>query len=427
MKPRTKLQFRVAELSKKLPRISKEQMNWAYKECLPHLGYANKSSAFCLDCGKSFGLNLIKNKRATCPNCSTRLYINYTRKTTCKEVFYFAITHLVEDFQVVENFELIAYYKKGKPVTHFLHAILEDWILPNGKVQKIGLLHSLNFVKDSWCGTWKIRQPPKGWYNKDKYNIIPWKYHPDSKFKPEYKKIGVNSHLSGLSVWEAITIIPNEPKGETLLKAKQFSLLNRMVSNRGDIYRFWPSIKIAIRNKYKINDCSIWIDYLGLLAYFKKDLHNHKYVCPKNLKREHDRLVTKKQEHQKREELEKKKIKAIEDQKVFVEHIRKFLGLQFSSGEITIKVLESVEEFINEGDVLKHCVFANDYHLKQDALILSARIKGTPIETIEVSLKNFKIIQSRGFQNNPSEHNKKIVALVRKNIPQIKKLTAKAV
>lgn len=73
----------------------------------------NKSSAFCLDCGKTFGLDLIKRKRATCPHCHTRISIEHTRATTHQETTIFAITHIVEEFQVVKNFEITAFYKKG--------------------------------------------------------------------------------------------------------------------------------------------------------------------------------------------------------------------------------------------------------------------------------------------------------------------------
>lgn len=150
MKPRTKLHHRIVSLSNYLPRITESQKQWAYKNCLPHLGYANKSSVFCLDCGETFSLDLIKRSRATCPHCQTKLTIKKTRKRTNEFTNYFAITHVVDEFQVVESFELIAYYKKGEPVRYFLHAILEDWIMPNLKVQKIGLLHHTQGCCDSW-------------------------------------------------------------------------------------------------------------------------------------------------------------------------------------------------------------------------------------------------------------------------------------
>ena len=50
----------------------------------------------------------------------------------------------------------------------------------------------------------------------------------------------------------------------------------------------------------------------------------------------------------------------------------KYLGIAFSDGEIEVRVLQSVQEFIEEGKTMHHCV--ERYHDKSDSLILSARI-----------------------------------------------------
>jgi hypothetical protein len=54
-------------------------------------------------------------------------------------------------------------------------------------------------------------------------------------------------------------------------------------------------------------------------------------------------------------------------------------------------------------------------------LILSARIDNEPIETIEVSLSQMKIIQARGRSNGTTEHHDKIVNLVKSNLHLIEK------
>ena len=84
-----------------------------------------------------------------------------------------------------------------------------------------------------------------------------------------------------------------------------------------------------------------------------------------------------------------------------------------------MKVLESVQEYLEEGKALHHCVFTNEYYLKEQSLILSARIDGKRIETIEVSLETMKVIQCRGLQNKSSEYHDRIIDLVNRNIRQI--------
>ncbi|MGC4244539.1 MAG: PcfJ domain-containing protein, partial [Herbaspirillum sp.] len=323
-------------------------------------------------------------------------------------------------FQVVEYFEIDAKYKKGKKAIANIRAILEDWIDDKGKVTKIGLLHSNNFTVDYWHGDWSIRERPKYWYNSNKYDVYPRRYHPCSAFRPEYLKVGIDHRLSGLSFLEAIDIVPREPKTETLLKARQYGLLNYFIGGSGSVHSYWPSIKIAMRNGYRFKDVSMWFDYLNLLTYFHKDLHNAKYICPKNLKKEHDRYMRRKRERQRREELERKRKRIEEAEARYAEAIERFKGLSFRSGDIVVKLLESVKEFEQEGDALRHCVFTNDYFAKEGSLVLSARIDGRPVETIEVDLKKFKVEQSRGMHNHPSEHHDRIVSMVRRNMKKIR-------
>ena len=66
-------------------------------------------------------------------------------------------------------------------------------------------------------------------------------------------------------------------------------------------------------------------------------------------------------------------------------------------------------------------MFSNEYYLKEDSLILSATIEGKRIETIEVSLKTLKVVQSRGVCNKNTEYHEQIVNLVNANSRLIRK------
>ena len=105
----------------------------------------------------------------------------------------------------------------------------------------------------------------------------------------------------------------------------------------------------------------------------------------------------------------------------FEERFKKFFDLEFASGELNIQPLKSIDEFKEEGDELKHCVFTNEYYLKVNSLILSARVSGVRTETIEINLKTFKIMQSRGLNNKSTQYHNQIVELVKNNISKIKK------
>ena len=429
MKPRTKLQFRVAGLSDRIPKITNQQKQYAFNNYLEHRGFATKSKVLCLDCGESFPINLISKNKATCPNCNTRITVKKSRCTTDEQNNYFAITTIVEDFQVVRNFEIKAKYKKGRKADLFLHEILQYWILPNGKNTLFGKSHRLSWCMDSWGGGMEIRQESKGFYG-DRYDIYARFYHPDSVFKTEYLKYGINHNLRGFSFLEAINNLPNYPRFETLLKAKKTNFLN--MDYRHKIDMFWSSLKIMIKNEYKVNDASMYFDYLDLLRYFRKDLHNSKYVCPKNLKKAHDYLMKKKREIIRQQELQRERERIIERKQnleravmEYVQRNQKFFDLEFKEKEISITVLQSVQDFLEEGDELNHCVYTNEYYSKEDSLILSARVNGVRTETIEIKLPSLKIEQSRGYGNKPSKYNKKILVLVRKNLEKIREIVIK--
>ncbi len=280
----------------------------------------------------------------------------------------------------------------------------------------------MNWYVDSWNGDMEIR---KDTYRK-KYDIYPDAIHPESRFTPLIKRYGIDHKLRGITLRQAINHVPDSPRAETLIKAKQYSLLRFSVySSDGPIYQHWPSIKICMRNKYVVKDAQMWLDYLDLLAHFRKDLRNAHYVCPADLKQEHDRLVAKKRLAQEREHNEKKRKKAIEAERIFKELKAKFFGICFSDKELKIQVIESVEDFITEGDTLRHCVFTNEYYLKPNSLVLSARIGDKRIETIEINLETLQVVQSRGLCNKNTEYHDRILSLVNKNINLIRrKLTA---
>ena len=100
-----------------------------------------------------------------------------------------------------------------------------------------------------------------------------------------------------------------------------------------------------------------------------------------------------------------------------------FFGICFTDGTIQVHVLESVQELLEEGVSMYHCVFDNAYYLKENSLILSATIEGRRIETIEVNLDTLKGVQSRGVCYKNTEYHEQIVNLVNANRKLIRQRT----
>lgn len=457
MKPRTKLQFEVLENTKHLPYVRNKVYDWAKVECLKHLGYATKNRVLCMDCGERFPTSLVSRKRACCPHCNTKLTIIPTRDRTLKQDVYVAFAQTYYEFQVIRLFEIQSTHKSERKTAYSFFEVLQHWILPNGKREVIARNHTSNWYADSWSGNMEIRNKS----DVNKYDIYHSAFHPESEFKPEYLKIGINHKLQGITALEAIKHIPEDSWAETLLKAKQYSLLYSRIQNKWDIENKWDSIKICMRNKYIVKDAKIWIDYLDLLRYFKKDLKNAHYVCPKDLKKQHDIYVKRKRrameveemkrdyirilryfgeeigknfvypknlkkeyqllvERQKLDKLEKKQKELEEFEVKYRQFIEYFLNMSIKDKLINVVTLQTIDEFKEEGKELNHCVYTNEYFKKVNCLILSARIDDKRLATIEINLKQMKIIQCRGYNNTVPEHYERIQRLVNRNIKQIK-------
>lgn len=305
------------------------------------------------------------------------------------------------------------------------HEVMQHWIDENGNHTTMSLpVNGLSQAADSWIfsGEWKVREP-RGYYSSTQFrhNISPDKSFPKAGILPIFKRNGFKGNFHGVSPLVFFKELISSQHFETLLKSKQYNLLG-LCKNGGIDRRTWNSVKICIRNKYIVKDAKMWVDYLELLSFFNRDTHNAFYVCPKNLKAAHDRLVDKKREIKKKQQIEKLRAKIVKEQINYEKQKGKFFRIKFADGKLVIKTLESVEEFMKEGDELKHCVFTNEYYKKPDSLILSARINNKPVETVEVSLKTFDVVQSRGLRNNPTEYHDQIVNIVRQNIGIIRKM-----
>ncbi len=276
-----------------------------------------------------------------------------------------------------------------------------------------------------YVNTWYFASSLEIRSDKPLYNVIPTRIYPRQRLIPELKRSGYEGNCYDLTPFDLLRTLLSESRAETLLKARQINTLQFFVKNAfHHINSYWASVKICIRNGYTIADASIWHDYIDLLRFFNKDLHNAKYVCPSDLKAEHDRYVQKKREYREHEYREAARKRALEQETEFIEMKSKFFGIGFTDGLIQVRVLESVKEVMLEGDALHHCVFTNDYHLKADSLILSAYIGEERIETIELSLSKWRVLQSRGVCNGNTKYHNRILKLVEKNIPLIQERIA---
>jgi len=422
MEPKTKLQKLVVELTKKLPAISEEQKAWAFEKCLDKYAVLSRKTLFCLECGHSWkdGGILASAKTCTCPSCGKKLHIKTGYQRLYSEAGYFGIMTTQDEMQVVRMFFAKKVCKKGQKAIYSVSEVMQHWIDFKGRITTLAKqVRGLTQYYDAWIfdSFLEIRLLT---YNAGlRASIAPYKIFPQRRILPVIRRNGYNGKFYGLAPQNLFSTILQDSIAETLLKAGQGEMLKHRFKSPDAVEKFWPSIKICIRNGYKIADASLWVDYLKLLDFFGRDLLNQKFVCPENLKAEHDRYMAKKQAVDRKKRLIELQETIETEQGTYAAQKGKFFGLLFQQGDIIVKPLETVAEFVAEGEVLNHCIFTSEYFKKPESLILSARISNQPVETIEVSLESLSVVQCRGADNHPTKYHSQILTLVQNNIHQI--------
>ena len=405
-----------------LNKPSIEQLSYAKDKCFDHFARVLKNgNIHCLECGHNWNDKIAIKDNISCPNCEVKLKVKVTRKQKFTQYAYFSMLNVVDGYQVVRIFYAELSSKIGKQAHYFINEIVQHWIIDDKKTVIVARC-SVNCFW-SHCSNLEIRRRSLMSYSSVKYNIIPSLVCPGWQVLPKIRRNGFKGNFYCTDPLLFFKEILTDTIAETLLKCRQYRLL-RLHVNSSRCVTHWRSICICIRNKYKVKDASMWCDYVDLLRYFGKDVNNPIYICPKNLKAEHDKYVEKKKVCEARKQLEAQMKKALRDEARFKELKSIFFGVSFTDGHIQLKVLESIQEFIEEGLAMHHCVSASEYYLKPDSLILSATIEGKRIETVELSLKTLEVIQSRGVCNRNTEYHSEIINLMRKNIGTIKKLIA---
>lgn len=414
MKPKTKTQKRIAKLSESIKFLSSTQQEWIANNVVDFIGRKNKKGITCTNCNHLWQSNIKDGKICKCPSCGRRLHIKETRKGRFNDRAYCMVATTKEELQVLRFFDVRLRCSVNKEPYLDIYEVVREFIYPDGKSVVMARLRTMysNYY-DTWVRMSDLEIRPKFLHC---HNIYPYKILPKAKYVEPIKRCGFKGQVEGVTPHNLFTKLLAEYKCEVLLKWNQPYIINWYDSHYKDkIDKYWKSIRVCSRHKYMITDCSMWLDYMDLLRYFGKDILNPKYICPQNLKDEHDRLVWKKRNIQKMEQ-------AKQYERKFLEEKAKFFDLKINDDLIVIEPLKSIQEFKEEGDIMKHCVFTNEYFKRKDSLLLSARIGNTKLETIEFSLKEFDVVQAYGIQNTETPYHKRIVSLVRKNKNKIKSI-----
>lgn len=427
MKPKTEVQRQAVQYSKELPEFTDEQKQYAYDHVFTAYAYKTKHKVTCLICGHTWenatpkGTLLHSVGGYTCPSCARELTPLPDRIRTSHEKGYIHQITTHRNFQVVRICFIKRNCKAGQKADYKFTEIIQHWIREDGKAEVIATpFQSLGYNSDAWCidSDMELRGG-----NTNKYYVHTKHYFPDRKVLKVIRRNGYKDGFHNLHPAWFFKAILAHPKAETLLKAKQYALFSEFGSRYNHEYdRYWPQMKICIRNNYIVKKPDIWFDHLHLLEYFGRDTHSPAFICSPTLNRDHQRLIAKKERILEEQRIERLKATIEKANEHYRKSKEKFFNLRFSNGNVEVVVLDNVMEFYLEGKAHHHCVFSNQYYEKADSLILSARTGSTRLETIELSLREMKILQARGLENKKTKYHNEIVKLVNQNIGAIRKL-----
>lgn len=336
---------------------------------------------------------------------------------------YFVISSRLKDWQVCRFFQI----RKVKQNFHIIEPV-RLWF--NEKVHM-----ELEAMSRCWCSghadSWNtnselsLKEVPS--WHKDYTQILPISASKVTSMLPILKRNGLKRSFHNMQPRDVIEGLLKNNIFETLWKCKQFPLLRAFAYNWNRDYNDvskMAAVKIVLRHNYHIKDGRMWVDMVNMLERAHKDFRNPKFVCPISLEAGHDKAMDLCNKYEEKQRKIKEQKELLEDQKAVkaYEVARKcFIGMVISDGTVVIQVLPTVKDVEQEGKAMHHCVFTNKYYKRLDSLLLTAKVNDERVETIEVYLKRYQLVQSRGVCNQNSEYHDEIVNLVNENMNVIRK------
>lgn len=383
MKPRNKIQREVVALSATLRPISDKQKEWGISR-----SYTAKEMS--------------QNRRIY------RYFVISSRVKDWQVCRFFQVRKVKQDYSVIEPVRL--------------------WFNADGHMEVEAMSRfCFSGVIDQWTlySDLSLKQVPVPY--RDYTQMLPISASKVTSALPILKRNGLKGSFHNMQPRDVIEGLLKNNMFETLWKCGQFSLLQALAYEWNRDYNNadkMAALRVALHHGYKISDGRMWVDMINLLEKAHKDIRNPKFVCPADLKKGHDQALDwcNRYEERQRKIAERKKL--LEDEKAAKRYEAarsRFTGLKLTDGIIVVRVLPTVKDIMQEGKAMHHCVFAAGYYKRLDSLLLTAKVNGERAETIEVNLKRYELVQSRGVCNQNSKYHDKIVNLVNENMDMIRK------
>lgn len=309
------------------------------------------------------------------------------------------------DIQVVRTFYIHVHRKSKFPETYCMYEVYRNFFDGYGHRLIIGKRRR-PMTFDDFCvdSEFTVKRNYAQSYHSFTYDHEGYVTYKKSRdITDRFKQLGLRM-MNGCSIIQEMILLPKNNLFETALKIGYASPFMRY----GE-FMFPPSrakqLFIAHKNGYKIENGQLWLDTIKMAEELGYDIKNSKYVCYTDLRKSHDKFNYKLELIKEKNEMEK--------HRDYDQRMLKYANVVIKSDDITIRPLMTIDEVLEEGTTMHHCVYSAKYYNVKTSLLLSAKNgKGERLETIELGLRHKKVLQSRGLMNKTTPYHEKIINMV---------------
>lgn len=407
-----------------------------FKPALIWRSYRRRRVCYCSECGSENFVPTLKE----CPTCHAKWQDLHSEDRKGTEYAYHMVLEAKQDIQLCRIYRVERTTWYGKEARHFVWEVERIMYAPNGERRVFARnVQCMSWYYDAFCGgpiTLKREYRNMSLKAIQRYNLDMHSWHIRS-LTEQWRHKEINALLNQYSGFTSVLRVIAYPYAETMLKTGQGELFRYLVNRLTLLPKGTEhALNICTRNRYVIDDPSMWLDNLELLKCLGMDTHSPKYVCPKNLRELHQVLLERKHREDMRKAAERREREyqeRIKNDKAYADMVQHWpermgaiLSLSLTGNNLAIRPLQSVEEFRQEGEAMHHCVYAMGYYDKNrhpNSLILSARDdEGNRLATIEYDTKRHEIVQCRAVCNKVPERDVEIRSLITSNTANFERL-----
>lgn len=346
---------------------------------------------------------------------------------------YAVINQAYHGWQILRYFRINRKRNRKREVSYDTWEVFQLWNKVGEKQILMARQRSLGWYIDAFIlsSPLEIRYNPETTYTSMHFTDVDVEYIHDKSIIGTYKYCDSLIDKSNRRMW--YRFLSSDKFAETILKQRpelaQYMMYNDLITDKD----YMQAVRIMLRHNYiptiegKTASYATYFDMIKNMKHIGSDLSNPHFVCPENLLHTHDWAMQAATALRDKEEAAADRVAELNRIKQDIvcdeEYVKAhscFFGMTISDDLISCYVLQSVQEFYEEGTAMHHCVYANRYYQKPNSLILSARIDNKRIETVEVDLQQMKVVQCYGACDKYTIYHDRIVNLVNGSMNVIK-------